>query len=61
VLENNTLHFSKIGQASAYLINKENDVIEITENNEKMETFEFISSGILSNTEKVIFSNIRLE
>ncbi len=61
ILEKNTLHFAKIGWASAYLINKEKDILEVTDRNDKIDSFDFISSGNLSRNETVIFSNIRLE
>lgn len=61
ILEKNTLHFAKIGSAAAYLVNKENEVVEITDGNEISQVFDFISTGKLSKDEKIIFSNLRLE
>ncbi len=61
ILDKNTLHFAKIWEASAYLINKEKDILEVTDGNAKVETFDFISTGNLSKHEKIIFSNIRFE
>lgn len=57
ILEKNNFHFSKIGQASCYLINKSKEFIEISETSSTMKEFDYISSWKLSHNEKIILIN----
>lgn len=60
ILEKNNFHFAKIGKASCFLMNSKHEVIEISDRNAKIDTFDYISSGKLSHNDKVILTNISL-
>lgn len=60
ILEKNNFHFSKIWKASCFLKNKKNEIIEISDKNIKIDTFDFISSWKLTINDKIILSNISL-
>ncbi|MDD5770114.1 MAG: hypothetical protein PHE25_04035 [Candidatus Gracilibacteria bacterium] len=60
ILEKNNFYFAKIGKSSCYLINNKKEIIEISDKNLKIDTFDFISSGKLTNNDKIILSNINL-
>lgn len=59
ILEQNTLHFSKIGNVWCVLINTKNEVLEI-DNSQKQDFFQYISSGKISYGEKVLLSSQNL-
>lgn len=59
VLHKKTFYFSKIWQASAYLIQKDN-VVEISDFLEKDTHFSYVSNGNISIGEYIVLSNIRL-
>ncbi len=60
ILNENNYIFSNIWEASAYLINKNSEVIELTEKNENKKLFSYISSGNLMNWDIVINSTLDL-
>ena len=60
ILEKNNFHFAKIGKASCFLVNQKEEVLEISDKNAKIDTFDFISSGKLANNDKVILSSTNL-
>lgn len=60
VLNENQYIFSNIWNTSAYLINKNSEVIELTEKNENKSNFSYISSWTLMNWDIVINATIDL-
>lgn len=56
ILENNNFIFSNIWKASAYLINKKDDLVTLTDVDENKDEFGYISNGSLSNKEFIIIS-----
>jgi hypothetical protein len=60
VLNENQYIFSNIWNTSAYLINKNSEVIELTEKNENKPNFSYISSWTLMNWDIVINATIDL-
>ncbi len=60
ILNENNYIFSNIWDSSAYLINKNSEVIELTEKNENKKLFSYISSWSLMNWDIVINSTISL-
>jgi len=60
ILNNNNYIFSNIWEASCYLINKNSEVIELTNKSENKGEFDFVSSWDIKNNEIVISSNKRL-
>lgn len=60
ILNDNTYTFSNVWKSSAYLINKNSEIIELTESWENKEEFSYISEGKLLNWEIVISSTIEL-
>ena len=57
ILEKNNFHFSKIWDASVWLINSKNEFLEISDRNTKDLVFDYISSWKISKWDKIIFSN----
>ncbi|MDD2907945.1 MAG: hypothetical protein PHH98_04860 [Candidatus Gracilibacteria bacterium] len=60
ILNENTYTFSNVGHSSACLINKNSEIIELTEKGENKEEFSYISEGKLTNGEIVISSTLEL-
>lgn len=60
ILNENNYIFSNIWESSAYLINKNSEVVELTEKNENKKLFSYISSWNLMNWDIVINSTIDL-
>lgn len=60
ILNDNTYTFSNVWKSSSYLINKNSEIIELTESWENKEEFSYISEGKLLNWEIVISSTIEL-
>ena len=60
ILNENNLMFSNIWKSTVYLINKNTEIIELTERNENKKSFLFISSGILANSEIIISSTVNI-
>lgn len=60
ILNKNTLIFSNIWKASCYLLNKDSELIEITDKDTQKTHFDFISNGELKDEDFIIFSNINL-
>lgn len=60
ILNENNLMFSNIWKSTVYLINRNSEIIELTERNENKKSFLFISSGILANSEIIISSTINI-
>jgi len=61
ILNNNTFLFSKIWDTSWYMIkNQDNDIIEITNPEEELHNFNYISSWELSTNDIIILSTNRL-
>ncbi|MDD3144880.1 MAG: hypothetical protein PHV23_02095 [Candidatus Gracilibacteria bacterium] len=60
ILNENTYTFSNVGKSSACLINKNSEIIELTEKGENKEEFSYISEGKLTSGEIVISSTIEL-
>lgn len=60
ILNENNLMFSNIWKSTVYLINKNNEIIELTERNENKKSFLFISSWILANSEIIISSTLNI-
>ena len=60
VLNENNLMFSNIWKSTVYLINKNSEIIELTERNENKKSFLFISSWILANSEIIISSTVNI-
>lgn len=60
ILEKNNFHFAKIWKASCYLVNNKKEVLEISDKNTKIDTFDFISSWKLTTNDKVILTNSTL-
>ncbi|MDQ7022789.1 MAG: hypothetical protein Q9M97_04635 [Candidatus Gracilibacteria bacterium] len=59
ILNKNEFLFSNIGNASCYLV-KKNNVIEITDAKDKKKEFNFVSNGILENDDIINLSSKRL-
>lgn len=57
ILEKNNFHFSKIWDASVWLINKKNEFLEISDRKTSLLNFDYISSWKLDKWEKIILSN----
>ncbi|MBW7954236.1 hypothetical protein H3C61_00260 [Candidatus Gracilibacteria bacterium] len=57
VLDKNNLHFSKIGKTQAYLINSKKELIEISDKNDKLTIFDYISSGKIGYGESIILTS----
>ena len=60
VLNENNLMFSNIWRSTVYLINKDSEIIELTERNENKKSFLFISNWILANWEIIISSTVNI-
>ncbi len=60
ILNENSYIFSNIWKSSCYLINKKNEVIELTNNEENKKEFSYVSSWDLSNNEIIVSSSKRL-
>ncbi|PZM85048.1 hypothetical protein DLH72_02290, partial [Candidatus Gracilibacteria bacterium] len=60
ILNENNLMFSNIGKSTVYLVNKNSEIIELTERNENKKSFLFISSGSLANSEIIISSTVNI-
>lgn len=60
VLNKNNYLFSNIGKPSAYLIKSTNEVVEITEKEEKKKEFNFISDWKLDYWDTIVMSSTRL-
>ena len=60
VLNENNLMFSNIWKSTVYLINKNSEIIELTERDENKKYFLFISSWILANSEIIISSTVNI-
>ncbi len=60
ILNNNNYIFSNIWKASCYLINKNSEVIELTNKWENRKEFNFVSSWDIKNNEIIVSSNKRL-
>jgi hypothetical protein len=60
ILNKKTFLFSNIWKSSCFLINKKNDLIELTNNKENETEFNFVSSWDLENNEIIILSNCNL-
>lgn len=60
ILNENNYIFSNIWKSSCYLINKNNEVIELTNKEEKKKEFSYVSSWELKNDEIIINSTFRL-
>ena len=60
ILERNNFHFAKIWKACCFLVNYKNEVLEISDRNTTIQTFDYISSWKISNWEKIIMANITL-
>lgn len=60
ILNDNNYIFSNIWKSSCYLINNENEVIELTNKKENKREFNFISSWNIKNNEIIISSTKRL-
>lgn len=56
ILENNNFIFSNIWKSSAYLVNKKDDLVTLTDPEENKDEFGYISNGTLSNKEFIIIS-----
>lgn len=61
ILNWNNLVFSNIWEASALLVNKNHEVIPLTEDNSNSFEFGFISNGTLNDGEVVVFTNTSSE
>ena len=61
ILNGNNLVFSNIWEASALLVNKDHEIIPLTEDNSNTFEFGFISNWKLSDGEVVIFTNTSSE
>jgi len=57
ILEKNNFHFSKIWDASVWLINKKNEFLEISDRKTSLLNFDYISSWKIDKWEKIILSN----
>lgn len=60
VLNENNLMFSNIWKSTVYLINKNSEIIELTERNENKKSFLFISNWNLANSEIIISSTVNI-
>lgn len=60
ILNDNNLMFSNIWKATVYLINRNSEVIELTERNENKKNFLFISSWNLANSEIIVSSTLNI-
>ncbi|MCP4523904.1 MAG: hypothetical protein GY828_06845 [Candidatus Gracilibacteria bacterium] len=60
ILNENSLVFSNIGRSTAYMINKKNEFIHLTENNDHAQSFSYISNGTLQHNEIVTLSSSEL-
>jgi hypothetical protein len=60
ILNDNNYIFSNIWKSSCYLINKNNEVIELTNKEENKKEFNYVSSWEISNNEIIISSTKRL-
>ncbi|MDD3794319.1 MAG: hypothetical protein PHI37_05895 [Candidatus Gracilibacteria bacterium] len=60
ILNDNNYIFSNIGKSSACLVNRNSEIIELTENGENKEDFSYISEGKLTSGEIVVSSTIEL-
>ncbi len=60
VLEKNNLHFSKIWKTQAYLINSKKELIEISDKNDKLTIFDYISSWKIGYWESIILTSSNL-
>lgn len=57
VLDKNNLHFSKIWKTQAYLINSKKELIEISDKNDKLTIFDYISSWKIGYWESIILTS----
>lgn len=60
ILEKNNFHFAKIWKACCFLIKNKKELLELSDKNTKIDTFDFISSWKLTNNDKIIISNTNL-
>lgn len=60
IQEKNILHFSKMWKASALLIKKNSEVVEITDVKEEPSNFVYISNGNIKSGEILVFSSTRI-
>lgn len=60
ILNNNNYIFSNIWKSSCYLINANNEVIELTNKEENKKEFNFVSSWSIKNNEIIVSSTKRL-
>ncbi|QFR38752.1 hypothetical protein A9Q91_00775 [Candidatus Gracilibacteria bacterium 28_42_T64] len=60
LLNKNNFIFSSIGNASCYLLKKDNEITELTETDDHKKEFSFISNGELHDDEVVIISTEKL-
>lgn len=60
ILEKNNFYFSKIWKSSCFLINNKREVLELSDKNTTLETFDYVSLWKLSNNESVILTNTDL-
>lgn len=60
LLEKNNLHFAKIWKASCFLLNQKKEIIEISDRNDKNNTFDYISSGKITYWEIVVLASQNL-
>lgn len=58
VLEKWKFHFSKIWNTNCYLINNENDIVEISDPQNDNYTFDYISSWKMLSWNKILLSNV---
>lgn len=60
ILNGNNLMFSNIWKSTVYLINRNSELIELTERNENKKSFLFISNWVLANSEIIISSTVNV-
>lgn len=56
ILENNNFIFSNIWKSSAFLVNKKDELVSLTDPEENKDEFSYISNGSLNNKEFIIIS-----
>jgi len=60
ILENNNFIFSNIWYASAYLVNKKDELVTLTDLEENKQDFWYISNGSLSDKEFIVISTTNI-
>lgn len=60
ILHNNNFIFSNIWKSAAYLINKNEELLTLTDHNNHKDTFSYISNGELSNNEFIVISSVNI-